>query len=185
MLIYSTRNDFIKSLPEKMSILEIGVFKGEFSEVLLSTNPTELTLLDVFEGVANSGDKDGLNMQSTDMGIEYLNLHQKFSNYPVSFLKGYSHQILPTLPVSYFDLVYIDADHFNPNFRNDLLNSLLITKPTGIIAGHDFNANEYPDIVHEVNRLIQSGIVTLEYFTEDRLPSFGLRKTCAKYPSTN
>jgi hypothetical protein len=178
MITYTTRNDWVSSLPSGLTILEVGVFKGEFSEALLNTKPKELILVDVFESVVGSGDKDGLNFTTVDMAIVKNSLEVKFTNCPVRLIQGLSQNILPKFPPNYFDIVYLDADHFNPGFRIDLLNSLIITKSNGLIAGHDFNFNHYPDIVTEVNRLIESKLVTLEHLTNDLLPSFGLRKSC-------
>jgi hypothetical protein len=41
MNIFKTRNDFINSLVTNMVICELGVFQGDFSEVLFSHNPKE------------------------------------------------------------------------------------------------------------------------------------------------
>jgi hypothetical protein len=60
MKIFDTRNDFIKTLNKDLIICEIGVFKGEFSKFIFDEiNPKELHLIDIFEGMMCSGDKDG------------------------------------------------------------------------------------------------------------------------------
>jgi len=63
MKIIKTRNNLLKLLPQKLIIAEIGVFEGEFSNIILNEcNPNELHLIDIFEGKMCSGDKDCNNI---------------------------------------------------------------------------------------------------------------------------
>jgi hypothetical protein len=172
---FETRNQWVESLPAGLRILEIGVFKGEFSQRLLATDPLQLMLVDLFDGVHQSGDKDGMNMQSTDMGMEYLRLVSQFSGEKVSIVKGASGEVIPRLRARMFDVIYIDADHSNPALKNDLHNSLPLLAKGGILCGHDYHEIEYPDVYREVNRIAESSFFEWDFLTKDRLPSFGLR----------
>jgi hypothetical protein len=52
-------------LDKDLKVCEVGVFEGEFSEFILNEiNPSELHLIDLFDGLSHSGDKDGKNKTS-------------------------------------------------------------------------------------------------------------------------
>jgi hypothetical protein len=50
------------------------------------------------------------------------------------------------------DLIFDDALHHNPFFRNNLRFWLPKVRPGGIMCGHDY-CSEWPDVVNEVDRL--------------------------------
>jgi len=175
MKIFTTRNDFIKSLDSNLVICEIGVFKGDFSQILFDTNPKELHLIDLFDGKFWSGDKDGLNMQYLDLSESYKNLQIKYNKYNNIYIhKGYSYDVLLNLPNYYFDFMYIDADHTYDGVKNDLALCKQKTKINGIIAGHDYNESRFPGVVQAVQEFCNTYKLSISFLTNDGCPSFGI-----------
>ena len=175
MNVFPTRNDFIYSLPKNLIMCEIGVFKGEFSQVLFAQSPKELHLIDPFFGSFWSGDKDGLNMQYADLELSYKNLKTTYNDYSNVYIhKSNSQVALVSFPDNYFDLMYIDAEHNYISVKNDLLLCKQKTKINGIIAGHDYDNNKYPGVVRAVNEFCEKYNSSISFLTQDGCPSFGI-----------
>ena len=74
-LVFNTRGEMVRSLVgSQKKIVEIGVFLGEFADSLLKTSPTQLVLIDPFEGKCQSGDADGNNVKVAYLPASYMNL---------------------------------------------------------------------------------------------------------------
>jgi len=142
---YETRNEMIKQLvPEGATIVEIGVFQGEFAEVLADTNPKHLYLVDCWEpqGI-NSGDVDGNNMKRFSSGVELWNsVKEKYAFYPnISIHRQYSSEFLKSIEDLSIDIIYIDGDHSYEGVKEDLNNAFPKIKKGGWIMGHDYEMN--------------------------------------------
>ncbi len=171
-----SRDEWAASLPPGLIIAELGVFTGDFSTLLLNSNPKELHLIDAFDGVSASGDKDGLNMKTVDLRKEYGRLTQLYrEDSRVRVHKGYTVPTLSDFPDNYFDLIYIDADHRYAGFRADLETSYSKIKSGGQICGHDYHHEEYPGIVMALEEFCTKLDIELDFLTNDRLQTFGLR----------
>jgi len=48
------------------------------------------------------------------------------------------------------DLIFIDADHRSPQVDNDIEFWCKRVKPNGVLAGHDFDVNRWPDVCRAV-----------------------------------
>ena len=75
----------------------------------------------------------------------------------VTRIRAYSQEALPLLAAEgkRFGLIFIDADHEYPSVRHDLLGSLPLLAPGGLIACHDyFNA---PGVQQAVDELFPAG----------------------------
>lgn len=75
----------------------------------------------------------------------------------VTRIRAYSQEALPLLAAEgkRFGLIFIDADHEYPSVRHDLLGSLPLLAPGGLIACHDyFNA---PGVQPAVDELFPAG----------------------------
>lgn len=55
----------------------------------------------------------------------------------VEIKRGWSRDVLPTLPKEYFDLIFIDGSHFYKDVLLDLQNSAVLLKNGGVICGDD------------------------------------------------
>jgi len=178
MKILKTRTNILEHLPKNIKIAELGVFKGDFSkEILKIVQPEKLYMVDLFEGLMGSGDKDGNNMHFVDLGktlIELTNLYKENEN--VSIIKDFSFNFLNSLSDNYLDAVYIDADHSYEAVKKDLEISLLKVKNGGAIIGHDYNHNKFPGVVKAVNEFCKKYDKQISFLTEDGCPSFLILK---------
>ena len=178
MEFITTRNDLLDVLDKKNIICEIGVFKGEFSDILLGKlKPTELHLIDIFEGEMCSGDKDGNNIVWVNLDHEYNKLLEKYEkNEIVKLHKGKSFDILNKFQNNYFDLIYIDGDHSYNGVKNDLNIAFDKTKQNGYICGHDYTTEMFEGVVRAVNEFCIEKNLKIDYITKDRCPSFCIKK---------
>lgn len=151
--IYSDREEFVLSLKNEMSILEIGTLAGDYADLLLKTNPKKLDLLDTYK----SNDIHELNRFDRNNHYDYIiNKYKNKDN--VRPLKGFSDLVLPVLNKKYYDYIYIDADHKYESINNDLYNAIKLLKENGIIGLNDYlmfdkNNNEY-GTVFAVNKFL-------------------------------
>jgi len=172
--IIDTRENLIKLLPKNKKVLEIGVFKGDFSKYLhTQLEPEELFLNDIFTGRMGSGDKDGNNMIFVNLDDEYKNLLSFFDRYDnVKFLKGRSVDVLSNISDDYLDIVYIDGSHEYDDVKSDLMLSHIKVKNNGYICGHDYNLNRFPGVCKAVDEFCLEKGLHIVYLTKDGCPSY-------------
>jgi hypothetical protein len=176
LILYDDRNEMIDHLPRGLKMAELGVFKGEFSEVLLKTRPSCLHLIDIFEGQTTSGDKDGNNVQTVQLEDVYKDLTNKFKEYHhIKLLKGYADKVLLTYEDNFFDFVYIDTSHLYEETKMELEICFKKVKSGGLISGHDYNPHTTPGVVQAVNEFCAEHGLKIIAVTRDILPSFLIR----------
>jgi hypothetical protein len=124
-------------------ILEIGVFKGNFLDYLVTNcNGGSVDAVDLFDGICYSGDVDGNNVESYDIGKSYLELSYKYKdNANVKLYKSNSITFLENQKENTYDIIYIDGDHSYDGVKNDLINAYSAIKNGGYIMGHDYQMN--------------------------------------------
>lgn len=178
MKILKTRNNLLTEIGQQQIACEIGVFKGEFSEIMLNIlQPDELHLIDIFEGKTVSGDKDGNNVILTDLDEEYNKLLDKYYlNDNVIIHKGKSKDVLSTFKDEYFDLIYIDGDHSYNAVKEDLELAYKKVKNEKYICGHDYTKKLFPGVVKAVDEFCNKYNLIINYLTEDGCPSFCIIK---------
>jgi len=147
MEVFDTRNDMLKhysNLFQKPVMCEIGVFKGEFFKYLLENcDPSKLEGVDLFNGIAGSGDVDGNNPIQVDMNQVYTELQMEYADNPiVSFHKDYSNKYLEKQENDKYDIIYIDADHSYSAVKRDIEIAFQKVKNNGFIIGHDYELNK-------------------------------------------
>ena len=145
VLNFDTREEMFLHLPKKGKILEIGVFKGNFSDFLFKQMlPTELHLIDLFEGVMCSGNADGNNTVNLDLNTSHKLLTERYKDSSTVFIKkGKSCDVFNEYPDEYFDIIYIDGDHSYEGVMKDLEYSLQKINSNGYICGHDYEVNKF------------------------------------------
>tara|TARA_R110000822_G_scaffold94151_1_gene216073 strand:+ start:109 stop:648 length:540 start_codon:yes stop_codon:yes gene_type:complete len=178
MKIIPTREELIKLLPKNSIGVEIGVWKGQFSKILLDVvQPKMLYLIDPWEGDIMSGDKNGDNIVSVDLHKFFIeNIIPEFYFLDnVKVLKTYS-TILQLFPDEYLDWVYVDGDHQYDSVKYDLEVSYPKVKQDGFILGHDYTNRMFPTVVKAVDDFCNEKGLEVEYVTEDGCPSYLIRK---------
>ena len=174
MIKLQTRGDLLNIIPKNLIILEIGVFRGEFAkDILKTTQPKELYLVDIWEGKWGSGDKDGNNYaEINDMESVYLSLYKQTKDKSnIHVIRSKSVSFLQSCEDDLFDVIYVDGDHTEEAVYNDMIHSFNKIKPGGLLMGHDY----HHQIEIAVNRFCSDYNQTIEYVTEDGCPSFCIR----------
>lgn len=173
MRIFETRNDLLDKLPKNLKVVELGVFKGEFSEEIRTRmNPKELYLVDIWEGEFGSGDKDGNNHTIVkDMKEIYLNIKNKYISYDNIFIyRKNSIDFLNSFADNYFDMIYVDADHSYEAVTKDMELSFKKIKNSGILTGHDYiRGTEIEAAVNNFCNKFNQKIISI---TNDGCPTF-------------
>lgn len=174
MKIVKNRNDLLDFFKKNTIVAEIGVFKGDFSKIILDKlNPKELHLIDLFHGEMCSGDKDGNNIVWTNLEDEYLKLQKIYENNHSIFLhKGLSGEILLNFTDGYFDLIYIDGDHSYEGVKKDLELAYYKIKKGGYICGHDYSNQTFPSVVNAVDEFCKNKDLKIDFLTEDGCPTY-------------
>jgi SAM-dependent methyltransferase len=134
-------------MPKTAVCAEIGVWKGEFSELIRSmTLPRKLHLIDPWKFQGEFPERmygGSVAKEQSDMDRIYENVRNRFNNYQNIILhRGKSEKVLQDFENAYFDWVYIDGNHYYEYVLNDLQICLSKVKPGGIIAGDDYTWGE-------------------------------------------
>jgi hypothetical protein len=167
------RIELIKLMPKNCICAEIGVYMGNFSQIILTeSNPKELYLIDCWidtEGqfpLAMGGSDRLWNVMYEDVVERYKNDNR------VKVIKDYSKNALLNLPDNFFDWSYLDACHLYEYVLEDLLLLYTKTKPNGLVLGHDMNLHSVNSAVYEV---VNKGLYKILYITlEPVFYSYGL-----------
>jgi hypothetical protein len=121
--LYSTRYEFIKTLPKKISCVEAGVLAGDFAlKILDSVGPSVLHLIDPFE------DLDYFANEYGGARWDYKEEHYKF--------------VSNRFKKNTFDFIYIDYEHTYSATREALWLSTNIVSEGGIVGFNDYNIYE-------------------------------------------
>lgn len=152
-------------MPKGAICAEIGVWKGDFSDRILSiTSPKKFHLIDPWEFQSEFSERmygGSVAKNQSDMDVIYQSVIRRFSHRPNVILnKGKSDKILEDFEDNYFDWVYIDGNHYYEYVLSDLNYCLQKVKSGGLISGDDYNWGEkygFPvkqavlDFIHENN----------------------------------
>jgi hypothetical protein len=145
--VYSSREEYIKSLPFGIKYMEIGVAWGYYSELVCQqTSPSEIVLVDPFNNDLKcwSWRKFG-ECKCTSMKHELLftpetneqyiiDLFSKYGN--VRTIKGFAPNILPE--ETGYDYIYVDMTNGRKEIREVLKKTSGMVKPGGIIGLNDY-----------------------------------------------
>lgn len=141
---WPTRDAMVRALLRPgMSVAEIGVLAGDFSAVLLATQPKMLYLVDTWHGKVRSGDADGNNVRTYDGEKLFSEVFSRFggqANVSLAMMRGID--FLRLQQSATLDAVYHDGDHSFDAVRDELEQALRVVRPGGLIMGHDFRTNE-------------------------------------------
>lgn len=116
-------------------ILEVGAYKG-WSTVVLASTRGLVHVVDWFKGDEFMG--------TVDVVHDYFNTLKEFQvDGDVITHVGDKTKILPTLPNKFFNMIFLDANHSYESTMSDLIFSLDLIRPNGIIALHDWGNSNF------------------------------------------
>jgi hypothetical protein len=134
--------------------VEVGVDRGEFSEVLCKDNP-KLHLYSI-DPWTNFSYEEGNPYKSEQSYFEgcYQDTVKKLTPYNCTILRKTSMGALGYFKDNSLDFVYIDANHDFLNFTMDLHHWMKKVRSGGIISGHDYAYFSYKKFNHVKRALI-------------------------------
>jgi hypothetical protein len=149
----------IKRLPRDQPIIgaEIGIYKGDMSEALLSRMPN-LTLYMIDRWTAYPEEE-----RVKHVGRMIYESAQKFAGFEqmtrrkvarfgdrARIHKGNSVDMAKKFPARFFDFVFIDANHQRNFVDADIQAWQAHLKPGGLLCGHDYDPKNFPGVVEAV-----------------------------------
>jgi hypothetical protein len=155
------RMKLLKRMPKNAVCAEIGVWKGDFSQMILDhTSPQELHLIDPWAYQTEFGDRlfGGLVAQSQeDMDEIFDGVKKRFTSNPeVKFHRVYSKDAPAIFPKGKFDWMYVDGNHYYEFVLADLQLCATLLKPGGYLVGDDYKWTS-PELIGDlpVKRAVQ------------------------------
>ena len=149
------KRNFIFKLIKKNSVCcEIGVWKGEFSELILKKNkPTKLYLIDPWKDFGDDYfDKkhNKYKQENQDLRFNLVNekLKKNISNKQVEILKMTSEEAFGRLEHIKFDFIYIDGNHQYKFVKYDIENYFRLLNNSGYLIGDDYRIDAVQKAVH-------------------------------------
>ena len=142
-ILSEDRGELLALLPSGAVCAEIGVWKGDFSQLILELcQPRELHLVDPWEFAPNFPKRwyGGAKAKSqNDMDDIWRSVMQRFGMLPsVTIHKRKSTEFAAECPDGYFDWIYVDGDHSYAAVLEDLECWYPKLKRGGYISGDDY-----------------------------------------------
>lgn len=145
--LYRNREEYIKTLPQKIKFLEAGVAWGYYSELVAqSTNPELVHLVDFFKSDSRCWswrDFGECKCQPVKHELVFTPethasyIKNKFKDYNVEVFEGDARLILPKLKHTY-DYIYLDTLNDRLSIRPLLYSAEKLTKVGSIIGLNDY-----------------------------------------------
>jgi hypothetical protein len=171
----TTREMLLNRFPKGGYGVEIGVFRGEFSEKILEiTKPELLVLIDPWE-VTEDDKRYYLAMAESrvwnkdaekhvrDMNhLLYTKVREKFKDNPnIRIIREKAEDAVKLLEPNTFDFVYVDGDHFD--VYNDIVNYYPLLKEGGYMCGDDYVVEWFnTSVIDDVDRFVKERKLKLQ-----------------------
>ncbi len=162
----------LKRSPNVVGV-ELGVYRGDLSAAILSTFPTlHLHLVDKWTQVDKNSDYyktgDGAAKHSQD---EHLNnklrtleqiepFKERATIWHCSGVEA-AREMLSKLDKEFLDFIFIDAEHTKKAVIEDIMTWWPLIKRGGIISGHDYCPNRWPEIKEAIDEFVQRSNLSL------------------------
>lgn len=142
--------------------VEIGVWKGGSTaymgvEILKSRKKIFFDAIDTFSGSTEHGDVSEWLYEET-----IKNLRPIVKIKVVNIIKGHSLEIVNRYNNESIDFCYIDGSHEYTDVKKDILAYLPKIKKGGIIAGHDYNKEDWGGVVMAVDEIFGGKILIMK-----------------------
>ena len=137
----SSREKLIEIFQPSGNGIEVGVYKGEFSNAILKTCPDlNLYLLDCWQAQDPSLYHDILNASDAEMAENLISTINNNKNYfnRLKIIKDFSDNAVKFFEDNFFDFIYIDANHSYEMAKKDISLWYPKLKKGGLFAGHDY-----------------------------------------------
>ena len=124
---------------------EIGVYKGEYSEILCVQNPNlKLYCIDPWT-VYETKENEFYSQNQEALDSFYEETKQRLAPYNCEIVKKTSMEAVEDFAPNSLDFVYIDANHDFDHVTEDLREWAKIVRTDGIVSGHDYGHYKHKD----------------------------------------
>lgn len=173
--------------------LEVGVLKGSYSKKILEQNPKTLYIVDAWMPLENYEDETN-NKNYPNAFIEAKMISDVYSDKCV-MIKAKSNQAVEIFKDSFFDFIYIDANHSYEEVKRDIISWFPKVKNGGILGGHDYLKlnwesndlllnNKKDKIIYKENGMIKAGGEECRN-KNDKFGIFGVNPAVNEFCSNN
>lgn len=175
------RLDLIKMFPAGALIAEIGVWRGGFSNEILTHCPVgRLYLIDPYKEYY-AGVQEVSQQKHEEHYLEAQRVISHHSNRAVIIRDTSEHAARTNFVIPPLDGVYIDADHTYDAAMMDLVLWSKRLKPGGVLMGHDYTddpkAKDYAlEVIPAVNDFCKKYGWVITHLTNEIWASFRLEK---------
>jgi Methyltransferase domain len=139
----------LSQIPRHAVCAEIGVYKGDFSALILEREPRKLHLVDPWKfevdpAYAGSWYGGNLGKNQARMDTIYKSVLTRFrpqiTSGTVEVHRNTSAKSCAQFPDNYFDWIYVDGNHRYEFVKLDLEMFLPKVKQQGLVAGDDYDS---------------------------------------------
>jgi len=168
---------FLGLKKEKMNILEIGTHDGSFTS-FLSKNYATSNIFTIDLNEHNETFLTTYSREDKDFRNEFLRKRKINLSYEnIRFYEMDSIHLINKFEKEYFDLIFIDGDHLNPQVTIDIFTCYLLLKKDGVIVCDDIIFDD-----SKTDYASNESYITLKMLEEKNLlTNFFLVKRIRKY----
>lgn len=131
--------NIVRELQAK-TILELGVWKGEFAEYLLRQCPAiaHYYMLDPWRHLDHWNKPANVDQQTFEAIYAEAMARSEFAGDRRIVLRGRTTEVIDRIPDAALDVAYIDGDHTLRGISIDLIRTYAKIRPGGIVGGDDY-----------------------------------------------
>lgn len=137
--------------------VEVGVFQGEFSQLLLQTwECSRLTSVDPWRQFPSEDYVDTCNFSQKQHDLNYSSTAVRLAPFGIrsQILRATSVEASPQFESRSLDFVYLDAQHHYEAVRDDIALWHSRVRSGGVIGGHDYLDGRLPSGLYGVKRAV-------------------------------
>ena len=146
----------VRNLPDNSHVVEVGAWMGKSSsymavEIINSGKTIKFDCVDHWQGSIEH--KDYEVIKNGTLYEEFLK-NTAPVDATINPIKKFSIEAARDYPDASLDMVFLDGSHELDDVIDDICAWLPKIKPGGILAGDDFNENEFPGVVNAVQQML-------------------------------
>ena len=124
-------------------ICEVGIRVGANFKNLMKMNPNLAVAVDSWREIGDKPENNDVDFSQEDLDSQYKEFKAQWGKHKnVKIVRNLSIEAAKQFDDEYFDYIYIDAAHTYEEVKNDLIAWYPKVKTGGILAGHDYLADE-------------------------------------------
>jgi hypothetical protein len=143
---------------------EVGVAEGRYSKAICDRN-RDVHLLCVDPWLKYNGNRRSHPQSEHDRNIEITK--RILAPFDVEIVKGFSMDVVRTVPPESLDFVYIDGNHGFDYVMQDIIEWSRRVKRGGIVSGHDYYHFRWAGVVEAVDAYVLGHGIKEWYLTNE------------------